>query len=54
MMMMTPIPTISNPLTLILLGMILIKIIDFIYPIFTQGLICPIFQYLMRRGHDVY
>lgn len=46
--------TISNPLTLILLGMILIKIIDFIYPIFTQGLICPLIQYFINRREDVY
>ncbi len=46
--------TISNPLTLILLGMILIKVIDFIIPIFTQGLICPIIEYLNNRREDVY
>lgn len=45
---------ISNPLTLILLGMILIKLIDFIIPIFTQGLICPIIQHLINRREDVY
>jgi hypothetical protein len=46
--------TISNPLTLILLGMILIKLADFIIPIFIKGLVCPIIEYLNNRRDDVY